>query len=131
MHSCYRILLTQYQYIVNLLHNLDLANLELTNSPMEECSDLKDSKDALGSKQAMKYQKLVGSLQYLTLTHPDISFLINKLSQYMSHPTTAHWMTSQCVLQYLSSTFYHGIHIKKLLSSSLIGYSDSDWTGDS
>lgn len=38
-----------------------------------------------------EYMAVVGSLQYLSLTHLDISFVVNKLSQFMHRQTTDHW----------------------------------------
>ena len=34
---------------------------------------------------------IVGSLQYLCLTRPDISYVVNKLSLFMHRPTSEHW----------------------------------------
>lgn len=36
------------------------------------------------------YHIIVGALQYLTMTHPYISFAVNNLSQYLKAPTTQH-----------------------------------------
>lgn len=38
----------------------------------------------------MEYRNIVGGLQYLTLTHPDITFAVNQVCQYMHVPTTSH-----------------------------------------
>lgn len=40
-----------------------------------------------------EYQRLIGSLQYLTLTQTDIQYAINKLAQFSQAPTKCHWMT--------------------------------------
>ena len=36
------------------------------------------------------YRTLMGSLQYLSLTCPDVSYIVNKLAQYMQRPTYDH-----------------------------------------
>ena len=36
------------------------------------------------------FRWVVGALQYLTLTHPDLSFNVNYVSQFMQYPTVAH-----------------------------------------
>ncbi|KAJ0094812.1 hypothetical protein Patl1_15705 [Pistacia atlantica] len=43
---------------------------------------------------------IVGSLQYLLLTHLDIAFVVNKLSQYMHKPNTEHWALVKHLLRY-------------------------------
>ncbi|XP_019242656.1 PREDICTED: uncharacterized protein LOC109222801, partial [Nicotiana attenuata] len=37
------------------------------------------------------YQKLVGKLLYLTMTRPDISYVVQNLSQFMHKPKKSHW----------------------------------------
>jgi histone deacetylase 1/2 len=35
--------------------------------------------DVLSSEEATTYRSLVGGLQYLTMTRPDLSFVVNKV----------------------------------------------------
>ncbi|GMI64073.1 cysteine-rich RLK (RECEPTOR-like protein kinase) 8 [Hibiscus trionum] len=37
------------------------------------------------------YRSVVRALQYVCLTRPDISFAVNKFSQYMNDPLESHW----------------------------------------
>ena len=47
------------------------------------------------------YQSVVGALQYVTLTWPDIAFAINKACQFIQELTIAHWLTVKRILRYL------------------------------
>ncbi|GKB41218.1 polyprotein [Tanacetum coccineum] len=38
-----------------------------------------------------KYRRVVGKLNYLTITHPDIEFLVSVVSQFLTAPRTSHW----------------------------------------
>jgi hypothetical protein len=35
--------------------------------------------------------RIVGALQYLTITRPDISFAVNQVSQFLQAPTIDHY----------------------------------------
>lgn len=50
-------------------------------------------KDGSAPIDPTPYRKLVGGLQYLSLTRPDVSFTVNRLSQYMHLPIELHWTT--------------------------------------
>jgi hypothetical protein len=47
------------------------------------------------------YRTIVGSLVYLTITRPDIAYIVYVVSQFVASPTTIHWTTILCILQYL------------------------------
>lgn len=77
-----------------------------------------------------KYRALLGSLQYLSLTCPDISFTVNKLAQYMQRPTHDHLHLLHRLLRYLNGTLHMGIIIHANSPSSLHAFLDADWARD-
>jgi hypothetical protein len=72
---------------------------------------------------------VISALQYLTLTRPDISFAVNKLSQFMHRPTQIHWIATKKLLRYLKNTIFHGINIRNTSHPALTCFSDADWAG--
>ncbi|KAL6279521.1 hypothetical protein ACE6H2_016402 [Prunus campanulata] len=77
-----------------------------------------------------KYHRLVGSLQYLTLTRPNISFAVQHVAQFMSIPRTSHLATAKCILRYLKGTLQLGFVFRSSSSPlALHAYSDADWAG--
>ena len=73
------------------------------------------------------FRKIVGALHYLCLTCPNISYAVNKFSQFMHNLTQTHYTTLKRVLKYLKETLFHGLFIKKAASLQLIIFSDSGW----
>jgi histone deacetylase 1/2 len=84
----------------------------------------------LGPEDITRYRSIVGALQYLTLTRPDISFSVNKVCQYLHAPTTAHWTAVKRILRYIHGTSRVGITFQRSSSTLLSAYSDADWAGD-
>ncbi|XP_031271123.1 uncharacterized protein LOC116129544 [Pistacia vera] len=73
------------------------------------------------------YRSTIGALQYLTLTRPDISFTINKLSQFLQAPTEHQWQACKWVLRYIKGTQFHVLLFKPVASLCVESYADADW----
>ncbi|XP_031275449.1 uncharacterized protein LOC116133918 [Pistacia vera] len=56
-----------------------------------------------------RYRRIVGKLNYLTVTRPDIAFSVSVVSQFMSSPRTSHWDAVLHILKYLKGALGHGI----------------------
>ena len=63
------------------------------------------------------------------LTHPDHSFSINKVCQFMHQPTENHWAVVKRILRYLKGTFGHGLFFIRGSSDQLQVFCDADWAG--
>jgi hypothetical protein len=50
------------------------------------------------------YRQLVGSLNYLTITCPDISFVVQQVSQFIQAPCQTHLVVVRHLLRYLKGT---------------------------
>lgn len=46
-----------------------------------------------------QYLQIVGALQYVTLSRPDITYAVNKVCQFMNSPTTDHWLAVKQILR--------------------------------
>ncbi|XP_059276203.1 secreted RxLR effector protein 161-like [Lycium ferocissimum] len=86
-----------------------------------------DGKDL---EDATMYRQLVGSLIYLTLTRPNISYVVGVMSRYMQNPKKPHLEAVQRILRYIEGTFGYGIIYKKGGDCKLVGYCDADYAGD-
>lgn len=77
-----------------------------------------------------EYRSIVGALQYLTLTHPDISYVVSVVSQLMHAPRTTHMHSMKRIFRYLQGTITHGLFLSASSSNStMVFYSDADWAG--
>jgi hypothetical protein len=68
------------------------------------------------------YRSIIGGLQYLTLTIPDISFSVNKVCQFLHAPTTTHWSAVKRILGYIKGTLEVGLTFKHSSSQLLSAY---------
>lgn len=74
-------------------------------------------------------QSLVGALQYLTFTRPDIAFSVNQVRQFMHAPFKAHFASIKCILRYLQGSVSLGLCFKPC-HLQLKAYRYVDWTRD-
>lgn len=77
--------LTQSKYIQDLLVKTNMAKAKPISSPMTStCKLSKTGSDTLVDPSMYKY--VVGALQYVTITRPELGFAVNKVCQFMAHP---------------------------------------------
>ncbi|XP_022862580.1 uncharacterized protein LOC111382775 [Olea europaea var. sylvestris] len=75
------------------------------------------------------YRSIVGALQYITITRPDLAFAVNSVCQHMQSPTNDHFTAVKRILPYLKRTVTLGIQFTRG-PFTLTAYSDADWAGD-
>ncbi|CAL2250154.1 unnamed protein product [Prunus armeniaca] len=82
-----------------------------------------------GNSKTLFNSYVVGALQYLTFTKPDLSYAVNSVCQYMTALTDLHWLLVKRILRYLQGTLDHGL---KFSSGpwQLHAFSNADWPGD-
>ena len=91
------------------------------STPLSTSCDLSPTSDA-PSCDTSEFCRIIGSLQYLSLTRLDVSFPINKLSQDMKAPTNIHIQVVKRLLHYLKGIIAHGLHLSCTTDLSLFAY---------
>ncbi|XP_062119075.1 uncharacterized mitochondrial protein AtMg00810-like [Humulus lupulus] len=121
-----RIFVSQRAYALQLLEDLGYLGCKPVSTPMEPNLKLsQDENDKLADPTL--YRKMIGKLQYLTITRPDIAYSVNKLSQFLAMPKFKHFQAAQRVLQYVKSTPGQGIFLPAASEIQLRVYTDADW----
>lgn len=121
--------LCQSKYIRDLLDKAHMSGAKGTGKPMVSSSKLSKGQGSPTIDGSL-YRSVVGALQYITITRPDITFSVNKVSQFMQSPLDTHWKAVKRILRYLAGTSKHGLHLTKSDHLNLVGFSDSDWASD-
>ncbi|GJT72511.1 retrovirus-related pol polyprotein from transposon TNT 1-94 [Tanacetum coccineum] len=123
------IILSQKKYILELLQSAGLSNYNPVSSPMVTLGSL-SLDDNTAFSNLVKYRQVVGSLQYVTLSRPDIFFAVNKVCQYMHDPTKNHWSAVKRILRYLHGTVKHGMLKRRSSGSTLQAFTNVLWKGN-
>lgn len=73
------------------------------------------------------YRRLIGRMIYLTITRPDLSFFVQKLSQFLAAPRDTHMVAAKKILQYVKRAPGQGIFFPGNLKLQLKAFADADW----
>jgi hypothetical protein len=121
--------LSQHKFIRDILEKFDMDAAKPTHTPLSTSTTL-TLNDGTAAADSTLYRQIIGALQYLNLTRPDLSFAINKLSQFMHKPTSLHLQHLKRLLRYLKATLNYGILLRKSTALNLQAYTDADWGGN-
>ena len=75
--------LSQTRYTVDLLNRSSMTDCKPCSTPVSAKTQL-STLEGEPLSDLTEYRRLVGSLQYLTLTRPDIAFAVHHVAQFMS-----------------------------------------------
>ncbi|XP_026410341.1 uncharacterized protein LOC113305534 [Papaver somniferum] len=123
------LVLTQNRYTLDLSKRIDLTDWKPVSAPVSPRSKL-SSNDVDLFPDITLYRSLVGGLQYLNMTRPDITYTVNQVSQFMHRPIQYHFLDVKHILRYLKGTLSHGISFWRNNPMQLTTFSDADWGGD-
>ncbi|GKV28896.1 hypothetical protein SLEP1_g37884 [Rubroshorea leprosula] len=120
--------LCQTKYIFDLLARTGMSDCNAAATPLSPRQKLAAC-DSLPYLDSTQYRSIVGALQYLTFTRPDIAFTVHQVCQYMHAPTQNHFQAVKRILRYLKGIAHYGLQLFKAFSPSLHIYTDADWAG--
>lgn len=121
--------LSQAKYASDLVSRAGLTDCKIEHTPLE--SNVRFTpQDGTLLDDATLYRQLVGSLIYLTVTRPDISYVVHLVSQFMAAPRSTHYAAVLQIIRYIKGTLFYGLHYSVASPLILRAYSDADWAGD-
>ncbi|XP_014506428.1 uncharacterized protein LOC106766193 [Vigna radiata var. radiata] len=93
------IVISQRKYALDILKETGLMNSKPMDTLMDPDTKLLP-KQGEPMSNPKKYRRLVGKLNYLTVTRPDISFAVSVVSQFFNSPCEDHWNAVIRILKY-------------------------------
>ncbi|XP_021760653.1 uncharacterized protein LOC110725491 [Chenopodium quinoa] len=103
--------LNQRKYALDILQEAGLLATKPVESPLPQNHQLALSTSKLFEDPA-RYRRLVGRLIYLTITHPDLSYAVHILSQFMQAPRQDHYDAAIRVLRYIKGHPGQGLFLR-------------------
>ncbi|MCO5574501.1 hypothetical protein L7F22_028286 [Adiantum nelumboides] len=128
IHTKEGIWLLQRQYALDMLSKYCMADCNPISMPLDQNVKLK-ADEGLVLEDVTMYRKIVGSLIYLTISRPDLSYLVGLESQFMQLPRKPHLDVVRRTLRYVSATLDYALFYEASTELQLSGFTDVDCVG--
>ena len=120
--------LSQRQYGLDMLSKYGMTACKPLSVPLEQNVKLSaDVGDEI--EDPTMFRRIVGSLIYMTITRPDLSYAVGLVSQFMQVPRKPHLDAVRRILRYVKSTLHYGLFYEAGTDVQVFGYTDADWAG--
>jgi hypothetical protein len=121
--------LLQRQYALNKLSKYGMMGCKPISIPLEQNVKLNADEGNLVEGTTM-YKHIVGSLIYMTIIKPYLSYAIGVVSQFMQTPQKPHLDAMRRILRYIKLTLQCGIFYETKSQLQVHGYTNVDWVGN-
>jgi len=122
------VFLHQHKYTQDLIALAGLQDSSLVDTLLEvNVKFRREDRDLLPDPTL--YEQLVGRLNYLTITRPDISFLVQQVSQFMQSSYHIYLVVICRIIRYRLGSSSRGLFYPTGSFIRLIAFSDADWAG--
>jgi len=122
------IFLNQHIYTQDLISLAGLQDSPSVDTPLEINMKYRNEEGDLLSNPTV-FRQLVGSLNYLTITRPDIFFVVQQVRRFLQTPRHLHLAVVRRIIQYLRESPDHGLFFPTGSPLHLVADSDADWAG--
>ncbi|XP_050126910.1 uncharacterized mitochondrial protein AtMg00810-like [Malus sylvestris] len=123
------ICVNQSKYIKYLLHKTGMESFKPASTPCKPHNPLLVTEGTILPDPSL-YCSIVGSLQYLTFTRPDIAYVVNSVCKFMTSPTEIHFGVVKKILRFLKGTIQTGITFSVDTAVGITAFSDFVWATD-
>jgi hypothetical protein len=120
--------LSQSKYLTSILVKAEMTGAKSCQTPLATGVQLSKF-DVKPLADPTLYRTIVGMLQYATLTRPDLTYAVNKVSQFFAQPTDTHWQAVKHILRYIQGTIGCGLHLQHSTDLPIQAFCDADWAG--
>lgn len=122
------LLINQQRYAITLLQKTGFIDSKPLSTPVASGQKI-SLYDGESLPDPTEYRSIVGALQYLTISRPDLAFAVNQVCQFMHKPTTTHWVAVKRILRYLKGTVSHGL-LYQVGSTTVQAYANANYAGN-
>nr|XP_043616024.1 uncharacterized mitochondrial protein AtMg00810-like [Erigeron canadensis] len=122
------IFINQEKYIRDMLHKFDFTHVTPKRTPMTPPNNLHADPNGKHVNPTY-YRGMIGSLMYLTASHPDIMFSTCLCARYQASPRESHLLVVKRIFKYHKGTPTFGLWYPRDSNFDLVGFSNSDYAG--
>nr|GEV12336.1 hypothetical protein [Tanacetum cinerariifolium] len=124
------IFISQDKYVAKILRKFGFTDVKLASTPIETEKPLLKNPDG-EDVDVHIYRSMIGSLMYLTLSRPDITFAVCACARFQVTPKVSHFHAVKRIFRYLKGKPHLGLWYPRDSPFNLVAYSDSDYAGAS
>jgi hypothetical protein len=116
----------QAKYTKDIVRKFKMEDSKAMATPVSTTTTL-DADEEGEHVEQKEYRSMIGSLLYLTVTRPDIQFLVCLCACFQASPRTSHQQAVKRIFRYLRQTPDFGLWYSSSPSLVLRGFSEADF----